>query len=529
MFKRILLSVFLLLPLLLSAQNGSRRDASEQLQKFNRFYRYLTGLYVDPVEMEPLVESAIRSMLADLDPHSAYLDAEEMEGVQASFEGGFSGIGIEFNILRDTLTVINIVSGGPAEKVGVRADDRIVRIDGQNAVGITRAEVPKRLRGPKDTKVELSVVRPGQSDTLDFTIVRDNIPLNTVDAAYSPVPGVGYVKINRFGRTTYDEFRKAVGSLGSLDALVLDLRGNGGGLLEQAIAIAGFFLPADRTVVSTEGRAVPPAVYSTRRDGPFTGKVAVLIDESSASASEIVAGAIQDWDRGLVIGRPSFGKGLVQRQLDLGDGSAVRITVARYHTPSGRVIQRPYQKGRGDDYYKAYIDRLMHGGSDTLPDDAPLFRTLTTGRPVYGGGGIAPDVTVAADTSGVSPYLIRLARHGVPAQYAADYLSAHRTLLEERYPAFEDFESNFTVDLAMIEGVATAGESAGIPRDEQGMARSRELLGIQLEALLARSLYGPTAFYRIFNRTENPMLLRALELFARWDEEAVPLLGKPQR
>lgn len=525
----ILLATLLTVPFLACAQATPRKDAAGQLQKFNRFYRYLDGMYVDKVDMEPLVESAVRSMLADLDPHSAYLDAEEMEGVHASFDGGFSGIGIEFNVLRDTLTVINIVSGGPAEKVGVRADDRIVGIDGQGVVGISRAEVPKRLRGPKGTKVELSVVRRSESDTLDFTVVRDNIPLNTVDAAYTPLPGVGYIKVNRFGRTTYDEFRKAFVSLGRIDALVLDLRGNGGGMLDQAVGMAGFFLPAGREIVSTEGRAVPPASYSTRKDGPFTdGKVIVLIDENSASASEIVAGALQDWDRGLIVGRPSFGKGLVQRQLDLGDGSAVRITIARYHTPSGRVIQRPYEKGRKEDYYQAYIRRLGQTEPDTLSKREVLYRTLQNGRPVYAGGGIAPDITVPVDTTGVTPYLIRLARRGIPAEFAADYLSRNRERLERLYPSYEDFEQDFSPDSILFVQIAAAAEEAGIPFDPEGMSLSHELLGVQIKALLARSLYDPSAFYRILNRQGNASLECALGILESWEEQGAPLLN-PER
>ena len=332
--------------------------AAQQLRKLMQVYRYLDGLYVDEVEMGPLVESAIEGMLEELDPHSAYIGAEDMKGVQESFDGEFSGIGIEFNVLRDTVIVVNTIVGGPAERVGVMPNDRIVRIDTLDAVGFKQTDVPKHLRGKTGTRVEIDVVRHGEPAPLHFVIVRDKIPLNTVDAAYMAADGVGYIKVNRFGRTTMSEFREAFDKLGRPQSLILDLRGNGGGLLEQAVEMAGFFLPRGALVVSTEGRAVPPMSLRNPHDGEAPdGPLAVLIDENSASASEIVAGAVQDWDRGVVVGRPSFGKGLVQRQIGLGDGSAVRITVARYHTPSGRVIQRPYEKGKRREYYLDHLRR----------------------------------------------------------------------------------------------------------------------------------------------------------------------------
>ena len=390
--RRLLVILAALCVLPLAAQNA---DDAQQFQKLVQVFRYLSGLYVDEVDMKPVVEGAIAGMLEELDPHSAYIGAEEMKGVQESFDGEFSGIGVEFNVLRDSVIVVNTIAGGPAERVGVRANDRIVRIDTLDAVGMGRADVPKYLRGKSGTKVEIEVVRHGTPGRLHFVIVRDKIPLNTVDAAYMAGDGIGYIKVNRFGRTTMNEFTDAYRKLGEPRSLILDLRGNGGGLLEQAVEMAGFFLPRGAAIVSTEGRAVPAMTFRAQSDGTdLKGRLAVLIDEASASASEIVAGAVQDWDRGVVVGRPSFGKGLVQRQIGLPDGSAVRITVARYHTPSGRVIQRPYEQGKRREYYLDHLRRYDDATRDSLDAGAPAYRTLRTGRTVYGGGGIRPDVLV---------------------------------------------------------------------------------------------------------------------------------------
>lgn len=337
----VILATLFVLPL--AAQN---EDDARQFQKLAQVFRYLSGLYVDEVEMKPVVEGAITGMLEELDPHSAYIGAEEMKGVQESFDGEFSGIGVEFNVLRDTVIVVNTIAGGPAERVGVRANDRIVRIDTLDAVGMSRTDVPKYLRGKTGTKVGIDVVRHGTPGRLHFVIVRDKIPLNTVDASYLAGDGIGYIKVNRFGRTTMDEFTEAYRKLGRPEGLILDLRGNGGGLLEQAIGMAGFFLPRGAVIVSTEGRAVPASSFRAQTNGEdLKGRLVVLIDESSASASEIVAGAVQDWDRGVVVGRPSFGKGLVQRQIGLSDGSAVRITVARYHTLRAASSSVPTRRG----------------------------------------------------------------------------------------------------------------------------------------------------------------------------------------
>ena len=485
----VILATLSVLPL--AAQN---EDDARQFQKLAQVFRYLSGLYVDEVEMKPVVEGAITGMLEELDPHSAYIGAEEMKGVQESFDGEFSGIGVEFNVLRDTVIVVNTIAGGPAERVGVRANDRIVRIDTLDVVGMSRTDVPKHLRGKTGTKVGIDVVRHGTPGRLHFVIVRDKIPLNTVDASY--LAGEG-----------------------------LDLRGNGGGLLEQAIGMAGFFLPRGAVIVSTEGRAVPASSFRAQTNGEdLKGRLVVLIDESSASASEIVAGAVQDWDRGVVVGRPSFGKGLVQRQIGLSDGSAVRITVARYHTPSGRVIQRPYEKGKRREYYLDHLRRYDDAARDSLDAAAPAYRTLRTGRTVYGGGGIRPDILVEADTAGFSNYYGELIRRGIVADFVGDWLDGSRDSLSRRYASFEAFDAGYTPSDEVLERLTALGESRGVKFDAEGFAVSEPLVRMQLKALAAQRLFGTGAYFRVINPAASPAYARAVAILEDWDKSGQPVL-----
>ena len=517
-----LLMVALLRPAALPAQNS---DAAPQLQKLVEVYRFLARYYVDEVEMAPLVEQAIKGMLDELDPHSAYLDAEQMESVAASFDGEFSGIGVEFNILRDTIIVVNTIAGGPAERVGVRPNDRIVRIDTLDAVGMRQVDVPKHLRGRTGTRVAVDVVRRGVGERLHFVMVRDRIPLNTVDAAYMAADGIGYIKVNRFGRTTMSEFREAYERLGRPAKLILDLRGNGGGLLEQAIGMAEFFLPRGAQIVSTEGRGVPPRTFRAQSDGEdLDGALVVLIDEVSASASEIVTGAVQDWDRGVVVGRPSFGKGLVQRQVSLGDGSAVRITVARYHTPSGRVIQRPYEKGKREEYYLDHLRRYDDAVRDSLDAAAPAFRTLRTGRTVRGGGGIRPDILIDVDTTEYSQYQAQLIRRGVVNEYVGVLMDSRRDSLQRLYPTFERFDEAFEIDDATLRGLTELGAERGVAPDEAGFAVSAELLRVQIKALVAQRLFGTEGYYRVVNRLRSEAFREAVSLLEAWEQRGRPLL-----
>ncbi len=512
-----------------SAQNRISSEDMRQLSKFNKFYGYVSGTYVEEVDMQPLIEKAIESVLSELDPHSSYIPAEEMQRVQEQIDGEFSGIGVEFNILRDTILVVNTIAGAPAESVGVRPNDRIISIDGENAVGIKRSDVPAKLRGKTGSKVHVGIIRHGTEGVLEFDITRNKIPINTVDAAYEIAKGIGYVKINRFGRTTVDEFQKATSALGRLNGIILDLRGNGGGLIDQAIGMASHFLPEGSDVVSTEGRAFPRHVYHARKGGYFTkGALVVLMDESSASASEIVAGAIQDWDRGVVVGRPSFGKGLVQRQTILNDGSAIRLTIARYHTPTGRVIQRPYEEGKRDEYFKAQRERRLtgdHPADSVNSDGRPTYTTLRNGRTVRGGGGITPDVMVERDTVEITPYLIKLMGRGIVAEYLYNYLDANRNRMKSDYPTFEHFRDGFEMSDAMLAELTDNAASKGVEMAEEEFMRSKPFIKRQFKALLARNLFSESAYYEIINAEGDSILNEGVRIATDWQKSGRSILG----
>lgn len=508
------------------------RKMSEQYEKLSDFYRILSGNYLDTMNYGAVVEKGIVSMLSELDPHSVYLTAKEQQAANEDLGGGFSGIGVEFNTLNDTIIVVNTIAGGPAERVGVAPNDRIVKIDGESAIGMERADVPSHLRGRKGTKVEIEVYRRGVREPLNFTITRDDIPLNTIDAAYKPDRRTGYIKVNRFGATTEREFTEAFTKFGDIDGLILDLRGNGGGYLPQAIAMSEFFLKRGQPIVSTEGNMYPSQVFVAEQTGRFSDRrLIVLVDEASASASEIVSGAIQDWDRGIIVGRTTFGKGLVQREFALDDGSAVRITIARYLTPTGRAIQRPYELGHKDEYYAEHYSSYGSGDGSITGNGAPratvaadlagtdsvarAFRTLRTRRRVYGGGGIRPDVIVRADTTGYSEYWSRLIRGGQIHEFTQHYLDGNRKRLTARYPDVESYIAGFDAD-ALLPLLADYAAEHGVERDEQGMETSHGWLSSQLKALIAQRLWDMTAYYRVSHTALDDTFDEALRMMNKW-------------
>ncbi|WP_298064400.1 S41 family peptidase [uncultured Rikenella sp.] len=491
------------------AQKISSQQAA-QFQKINQVMYLIANGYVDSVDMVKLVEGAISQMLGSLDPHSVYIGPEELKEQEQEIEGNFEGIGIEFNVLRDTIVVVNTVPGGPSEQVGLMSGDRIVYVNGELKTKVRLNDVPKFLRGPKGTRAELRIVRPGVADTLDFSIVRDKIPMYSLDAAYRVDRNTGYVKLNRFMATTNDELRKALDGMQGISSLILDLRGNGGGLLEQSIRVAGNFLKPNSLVVYTEGLNMSRQEAHTAPSEPLfgSGKLIVLVDESSASASEIVAGAMQDWDRGTVVGRRTFGKGLVQQQIPLSDGSAIRLTVAHYYTPSGRSIQRPYERGNFQGYYndwaKRYSSGELTGGKAPAADSSHVYKTLVEGRNVYGGGGITPDVYVPLDTTAYSDYWSALVRRGVLLEFAVTELDSRRQEYREKYPDFDTFARDFVLTPEMTERLIALGRARGVEYDEKGMERSRRPIGAQIKALIAQRLWNTTAYYRVINAENDP-------------------------
>lgn len=520
------IAAFCLQPLF--AQTGQGDDAVQQLRKLNQVYRYLNAAYVDDMEMSPLVEKAIVAMLQELDPHSTYISPEEMKSVSVQLDGEFSGIGIEFRVLRDTIMVTNTITGAPAADVGILPNDRIVAIDGKNAVGIKTAEVPNLLRGKTGTKVEVEVERQGFGEKLKFSITRDKIPVHTIDAAYKTGADIGYVKINRFGHTTSREFADAVGKLDGVKSFIIDLRGNGGGIMSAAVEIAENFLPLGATIVSTEGRIMPHRSVKSRINGSLQREnVVVLIDENSASASEILAGALQDWDRAVIIGRSSFGKGLVQRQFELDDKSAVRITVAKYLTPSGRAIQRPYEKGHRDEYYKSYRDRILH--PDSVRHDSgseKIFHTLVLNRAITEGEGIVPDIVIPADTTRVSPYIIGIVGKGLLHEYLYDYLGRNAERLSQQYPSFERYERNFVVDDRMLSELSDIAERAGVDMTGSDTAHTDGFLRIHLKALIARRLFTSGEYYRIINDYDDKVFDRAVGILSDWENSGRKIIGR---
>lgn len=498
-----------------------RAQDAMNVAKLQAILQAIDQNYVDTVNDKKLVDKAIVSMLEQLDPHSIYIPKEDLEEVNEPLKGNFEGVGIQFNIIRDTIYVVDAIPGGPSERIGIRAGDRIVQIDSSAVagIGVKNADVMRLLRGKKGTKVDVSVVREGEKAPLDFTITRDKIPIYSVEASYMATPTVGYIKISRFSATTTKEFREKLDLLRKkgMQDLVLDLQGNGGGYLRTAIDIADEFLSDKKLIVYTQGRTTPREQTYATTEGKFEkGRLVVLVDEGSASASEIVTGAIQDWDRGLVVGRRSFGKGLVQRPLMLPDGSAVRLTVSRYYTPSGRCIQKSYANGV-EAYAHERTDRLRHGeltSADSIHlQDTVKYFTMNK-RVVYGGGGIMPDVFVPIDTTMSSDYFGQLVRKGVINTFAITYVDHNRTALQQKYRSVEQFMRDFQVDQAVTGELVMQAEKDGIEADLAGLKHSKPLIDLRLKALIARDLWDTSAYWQVINQ-DNPVdrsFQRALEV-----------------
>ena len=495
-----------LTPMGLQAQSSDKdMTPQEAAQKFGTLMRYVGQLYVDSVNIEDLTQRAIVSMLEDLDPHSVYFSADELKEADEPLNGNFEGIGVQFNIFQDTIMVVSPISGGPSEKLGIRSGDRIVTIDGDNAagIGITNRDVMKLLKGPKGTVVQVGIKRDGESELLAFDIVRDKIPIYSIDAAHMLDKRIGYIKVSRFAKTTMDELREALVDLKKegMKDLVLDLQGNGGGMLRTAIEMSDEFLSEDKLIVYTEGRSFERDNTYAQYKGLFEkGRLVVLVDEASASASEIVSGAVQDWDRGLVIGRRSFGKGLVQRPMRLPDGSAVRLTVQKYYTPAGRCIQKPYEDGveayRKEKFERYERGELMSLDSLELPDSL-LFQTRIQKRDVYGGGGILPDLFVPLDTTYKSGTFSSILRKGLCSKYALEQVDAGRQDWEARHPDETAFVKDMTFTDAEIESFKAFLVVEGIDIDKEEWARSLPAIRLRLKAFYGRNIYNSRTFYRV--------------------------------
>ena len=484
----------------------------------------IKNLYVDTVNENKLVEDAIRGMLEKLDPHSSYSTAKETKAMNESLQGSFEGIGVQFNVAKDTLLVIQPVAKGPSEKVGVMAGDRIVSVNDTAIAGVkmSQEDIVRRLRGPKGSIVKLGIVRPGIKGLLAFHVKRDKIPIETLDAYYLIRPGVGYIRIGSFGATTYEEFMRALMKLqlqGATD-LILDLQDNGGGYLQAAVRVANEFLRRNDLIVYTKGRNADRQEFRAQGDGGMlTGRVFVLVNEFSASAAEIVTGALQDQDRGIVVGRRSFGKGLVQRPIEFADGSMMRLTVAHYYTPSGRCIQKPYTKGDNANYEKDLDNRFKNGelySADSIHlNDSLKYQTLRRKRAVYGGGGIMPDYFVPLDTTQFSRYNRELAAKRIIVNANIQYMDKHRKELKKKYPTFAEFNKKYQVPQELIDEIVAEGEKQKVKaKDQNELKTSLANIKIQLKALVARDLWDMSEYFHIMNQN-NHVVQKALVLLGK--------------
>lgn len=493
----------------------------EQTRKFNQLLSLIDVMYVDTVNMNAIVEDAITGMLKNMDPHSVYISAKEVQKMKEPLEGSFDGIGIQFRIMEDTLVVVDVISGGPSEKVGLLSGDRIVKVNDSIIAGIKmdNIDITKLLRGKKGTTVKVGILRGNRKDLIDFNITRDKIPIYSIDAAYVNEDKIGYIKLNRFSKTTDAELDSILTSFvkKGVKDLILDLSDNTGGYMDKAIKICDEFLTANKLIVYTEGVKTPRMEYKSTKNGRFyKGKLVVIVNEGSASASEIVSGALQDWDRAVIVGRRTFGKGLVQREYPLIDGSVVRLTVAKYYTPTGRLIQKSYEDGY-DEYSKDLLNRYNHGeflSRDSIHfADSLKYQTLINGRTVYGGGGIMPDDFVPVDTTLRSDYHIQLLQKGVLFSFVSKYVDKNRETMNNKYPNIEKYKKSFRIDSNIMSDLLDAAKEAKINVDSLPKATPEQNIYLEnhLKSLIAGDIWKTNEFWMIYNDI-NPFYIRANQI-----------------
>lgn len=492
-------------------------DANNKFSKVDEILRYVNDEYVDTIKAEQLVDKTIVAMLQNLDPHSAYISANELASTNEPLQGNFEGVGIEFNIVEDTIRVVAAIPGGPAESVGVQAGDKLIKVEGKKVAGIkiTNKQVMENLKGKGGTKVKVSILRKGKTKLIDFTITRGKIPIYSIDVAYMVNKKTGYIKISRFAATTFDEYKTAFEKLQlqGMQQLIIDLRGNGGGYLNTAVDLADEFLSDGKEIVYTQGKARKRKDYKATNKGNFeNGKLIVLIDDGSASASEILSGALQDNDRATILGRRSFGKGLVQEQSEFSDGSAIRLTIARYYTPTGRCIQKPYTdnlEAYYDEEFKRFTSGELENADSIKVSDSLMFKT-PLGKIVYGGGGITPDVFVPLDTTGRSHYLSEVAYTGLINDFAYDYADRERTKLKT-YKTVQSFNNSFMITPDIFNAFIVYAEKNKVKRNEKQIKASEDIIKIQLKALIARNIWNSAGYYPVIQSRDN-VLNKAIEL-----------------
>jgi carboxyl-terminal processing protease len=511
----------LIVSLFLVALTSSAQVLNEGTFKYGRTLSLIDAFYVDSANLDILTEKAIVEVLKNLDPHSTYISAKDVKDMNEPLNGNFEGIGVQFNLLRDSIIIVEPIQGGPSEKVGVRAGDRIITIDNEKVTGInmTTAGVRSRLLGAKGTKVNITVYRKGVSEILDFTIIRDKIPILSLDASYMLDKETGYVKLNKFAATTEKEFSDAVDRLkkSNMKNMILDLRGNGGGYMLAATELAEKFFTDQKLLVYLVGRKTPRQDFKSKGNGSLaSSRIIVLTDEGSASASEIFAGAMQDWDRGVIMGRRTFGKGLVQNGFYLTDGSMIRLTVARYYTPTGRSIQRSYNEGYDkymENFYKRFTDgELMTADSIHMPDSVK-YKTLVNKRVVYGGGGIMPDVFVSVDTSYNSAYFNKLFAKNVLNTFTLEYYDKNRTTLNSKYKTFDEFKAKFAFSPDDIKSFIAKGEADGVKFDQEQYNKSESEILLILKGYIASNMWQTSELYQIINQNDN-VIDKALKLIS---------------